>query len=322
MEKESWVLDSAVYIETHLKEELSVESISSWAGYSPWYFSRCFKDKMGIPPMEYVKQRRLFAAAKEINRGKRIIDAALDYGWETHGGFTKAFFSQFGYLPVLLRASYIHDASVGCSMGIPDVQKTWTENRKGERDSMGLYLKMAEPYKKPEELWEILCLTLEENGVEYDRENIKDIYEMASHCHKGEKRYSGEEYITHPLNTAIILADMGADEETVCAGLLHDAKAGEYEEHLKETEAGRKIWEVLLAYREFERTHQCGDERGALVALADRLHNMRTIEFVDPSTWKKRAEDTMKIFSPIAAKYGDIRLRSELDGLSLKRLSI
>lgn len=339
MEKESWVLECAAYIETHLKEELSVESISAWAGYSPWYFSRCFKDKMGVSLMEYVKQRRLFAAAGEIHKGKRIIDAALDYGWETHGGFTKAFLGQFGYSPVLLRASYIHDASVECSAGIPDVQRTrtenrkhpagipdvqrtWTDNRKGGCENMGLYLKMAEPYKEPKELWEILCLTLEENGVEYNQENIKGVYEMASLCHKEEKRYSGEAYITHPLNTAIILADMGADEETVCAGLLHDAKDSEYAEHLKETEAGRKIWKVLLAFREFERMHECEDERGALVALADRLHNMRTIEFVDPSTWKKRAEDTMKIFSPIAAKYGDLRLRSELDGLSLKRLSI
>lgn len=114
---------------------------------------------------------------------------------------------------------------------------------------------------------------------------------------------------------------MGADEETVCAGLLHDAGEDGYKDQLNETETGQRISQVLLAYKEFERTHQCEDERGALVALADRLHNMRTIEFVEPSTWKRRAEDTMKIFSPIAAKFGDIRLRSELDGLSLKRLS-
>ena len=98
---------------------------------------------------------------------------------------------------------------------------------------------------------------------------------------------SGEAYITHPLNTAIILADMGSDEETVCAGLLHDAKDSEYAEHLKETEAGRKIWKVLLAYREFERMHECEDERGLWLPLPTALHNMRTIEFVDPSTWKK-----------------------------------
>ena len=62
--------------------------------------------------MEYVKQRRLFAAAGEIRRGKRIIDVALDYGWETHSGFTKAFCGRFGYAPVLLRALYICDASM------------------------------------------------------------------------------------------------------------------------------------------------------------------------------------------------------------------
>lgn len=81
MEKENWVLACAVYIDEHLKEELSVEHISAWAGYSPWYFSRRFKAEMGVSPMEFVKQRRLFAAAGEIRRGKRIIDAALEFGW-------------------------------------------------------------------------------------------------------------------------------------------------------------------------------------------------------------------------------------------------
>ncbi len=303
MEKENWVLACAVYIDEHLKEELSVERISSWAGYSPWYFSRRFKAEMGVSPMEFVKQRRLFAAAGEIRRGKRIIDAALEYGWETHSGFTKAFCGQFGYAPVLLRALYIRDASM-----------------EGERDHLELCIKSMEPYKRPEELWEILCRTLIENGTDHDQENLKRIYELASFCHKGRKRYSGEDYITHPLNVAMILADMGADEETVCAGLLHDAESGIWEEGLKGEAVGAEILNVLLAYREFERRYECPDERGALVALADRLHNMRTIEFVDPSTWKRRAEDTMKIFSPVAVKCGDIRLRSELDELSMKFL--
>ncbi len=305
MEQENWGLKIAAYLEDHLRDELSLEHISSWAGYSPWYFSRCFKEKMGVSPMEYVKQRRLYAAAKEIRKGRRILDAALEYGWQTHSGFTKSFYRQFGYSPVLLRAIYVRDASV-----------------KGEQETMGLFLKTMELYKKPEELWEMLFITLKETGVEYERENLRKIYELASSGHQGQKRKSGEDYITHPLNAAVILADMGADEETVCAGLLHDLPAVKNSEKLMEGLVGQKIETVLNAYREFEYTHTCADERGALVALADRLHNMRTIEFVDQSTWKKRAEETMRIFSPIAAKYGDIRLRSELDELSMKCLDI
>ena len=99
---------------------------------------------------------------------------------------------------------------------------------------------------------------------------------------------------------------------TVGAGLLHDAGKWEEEGIIKE---------ILYAYEEFQKTGICTDDRGALIALADRLHNMRTIEFVDPATFKKRAEETVRIFSPLAAKYGDIRLRSELDDLSFPHLS-
>lgn len=305
MEQENWILKCAVFIEEHLKEELSVKRISQWAGYSPWYFSRSFKDVMGVSPMEYVKKRRLFAAAKEIRKGCKILDAALQYGWETHSGFTKSFCSQFGYSPVLLRAFYVHNASV-----------------RGEGENMGIYLKTMELYKKPEELWEILCSTLKENGVEYDRENLRKIYELAFSCHLGQKRKSGEDYITHPLNVAVILADMGADEETVSAGLLHDISTDEYREKVRSGLISQRIQTVLNAYRDSLLTYTGKDERGILVALADRLHNMRTIEFIDQSTWKQRAEETMRIFSPIASKVADIRLRSELDELSIKRLDV
>lgn len=297
MKCQDWILNCAIYMEEHLKEELTMEAVSSWAGYSPYYFSRCFKEKLGIPPMEYVKQRRLIEAAKEIRRGRRIVDAALDYGWQTHSGFTKSFISQFGYSPVVLRACFIRDAE-------------W----KGDHENMELYLKRVEYYKKPEELWEELCVTLEENGVEYHWNEMRNAYEIAARCHEGQKRKSGEEYITHPLNTAIILADMGADEAMVCAGLLHDAKEPEKEGTLSEDTR-----QVLKEYFDFIKNPECAGQRGILVALADRLHNLRTIEFVEPSTWKQRAEETLRLFSPLAAEYGDIRLVSELQELSLKQ---
>ena len=302
MDAEDRISMVAVFIDKNIKEELTILQLSAWAGYSPGYFTRCFKTKFGISPMEYVKQRKLLTAAKEIANGRRILDAALDYGWETHSGFTKSFTSVFGYSPVLLRAFYVRDASV-----------------KGDRQSMEAYIKTTQVYKKPEELWQILCLTLKENKTEYNNEKLGSIYELAKTLHEGEKRKSGEEYITHPLNVAIILADMGADENTVCAGLLHDVWREEYKEIISR-EAGSAIREILFSYEEFEHTHESSDDRGVLVALSDRLHNMRTIEFVDAATWKKRAEDTLRQFSPIASKCADFRLRSELDELSIKFL--
>jgi GTP pyrophosphokinase len=292
----------AVLIDEHIKEALTLLQLSAWAGYSPSYFTRCFKRKLGVSPMEYVKQRKLLTAAKEITKGRRILDTALDYGWETHSGFTKSFTSVFGYSPVLLRAFYVRDASV-----------------KGDRQLIEAHIKTTQVYKQPEELWQILCLTLKENKTEYDDEKLKRIYELAETLHEGEKRKSGEEYITHPLNVAIILADMGNDENTVCAGLLHDVWREEYKEKISQ-EAGSVIRDILLSYEKFEQTHESLDDRGALIALSDRLHNMRTIEFVDPATWKWRAEDTIRLFSPIASKCADLRLRSELDELSIKFL--
>ena len=302
MEAEDRISMVAALVDEHIKEGLNTLQLSSWAGYSPGYFTRCFKTKFGISPMEYVKQRKLLTAAKEIANGRRILDTALDYGWETHSGFTKSFTSVFGYSPVLLRAFYVRDASV-----------------KGDRQSMEAYIKTTRLYKKPEELWQILCLTLKENKTEYDNGKLRSIYELAKTLHEGEKRKSGEEYITHPLNVAIILADMGADENTVCAGLLHDVWREEHKEIISR-EAGSAVREILFSYEEFERTHESHDDRGVLVALSDRLHNMRTIEFVDAATWKKRAEDTLRLFSPIASKCADFRLRSELDELSIKFL--
>ena len=302
MEAEDRISMIAVFIDEHIKEELTVLQLSARAGYSPGYFTRCFKRKFGISPMEYVKQRRLLEAAKEIAKGRRILDAAVDYGWETHSGFTKSFTSVFGYSPVLLRAIYVRDASV-----------------KGEKQQMEAYIKTAQVYKKTEELWQILCLTLKENKTEYNNKKLKEIYELAKALHEGEKRKSGEDYITHSLNVAIILADMGSDENTVCAGLLHDVWLEKHKERIS-LEAGSVISGILLSYEKFKQTHESSDDRGVLVALSDRLHNMRTIEFVDPATWKRRAEETMRIFSPIASKCSDFRLRCELDERSVKFL--
>ena len=96
------------YIDNNIRENLSVEKLAARAGFSPYHFCRVFQWGTGYPIMEYVRNRRLAYAASELNSGRRIIDIAADYGFETHSGFTKAFRRYFGCTPEIYRmhASY------------------------------------------------------------------------------------------------------------------------------------------------------------------------------------------------------------------------
>ena len=87
------------YIDTHIKEKLSVKKLAERAGFSPYHFCRVFQWNIGYSVMEYVRIRRLAFAASELKSGKRIIDIAVEYGYETHTGFLKAFKRCFGSTP-------------------------------------------------------------------------------------------------------------------------------------------------------------------------------------------------------------------------------
>lgn len=87
------------FIEKNIKNELSPEIIANECGYSTFHFSRVFNINQGMTLMEYVKKRRLSLAAKDLFNGKKIIDIALEYGFQTHNGFSKAFKKEFGFSP-------------------------------------------------------------------------------------------------------------------------------------------------------------------------------------------------------------------------------
>ncbi len=89
------------YIDDNISEELTVSMIAKKLGYSVYHFSRLFSSAVGIAPMAYVTWRKLQFAIYDIAQGKRIIDVAMEYGFETHGGFTKAFRRCFGFPPSL-----------------------------------------------------------------------------------------------------------------------------------------------------------------------------------------------------------------------------
>jgi len=107
------------YIDIHIKEEMNVEKLAERAGFSPYYFCRIFQCGVGVSIMEYVRNRRLAYAASELNSGRKILGIAVDYGFETHSGFSKAFRRYFGCPPEIYRAYAVYDVP-----GITDLSKS------------------------------------------------------------------------------------------------------------------------------------------------------------------------------------------------------
>lgn len=99
MDYRACIQNSIDYIEEHLQENITVEELAKIAGFSPYHYYRVFQAYVGIPIVEYIRRRRLTYAAAELASGKRIIDIAMSYGFETHNGFTKAFRKMYGCPP-------------------------------------------------------------------------------------------------------------------------------------------------------------------------------------------------------------------------------
>ena len=170
-------------------------------------------------------------------------------------------------------------------------------------------------------------------------EKVKKVYEMASALHDGQKRQSGESYIIHPLNVAYILSELRADGDTVCAGLLHDTledtniSKEEIAENFNSDVANLVDGVTKLSKMNFSSkqdqnlantrkiiTSITNDVRIIIIKLADRLHNMRTLEFKSEFKQKENALETLEIFVPIAYYIGAYRIKQELEDLSLKYL--
>ena len=177
---------------------------------------------------------------------------------------------------------------------------------------------------------------------EYNPEEIgfvKKAYEYAENLHSGQSRQSGEPYITHPLNVAYILAELHADRDTVCAGLLHDTLedtkiskediAHDFNQDIANLVAGvTKLAKMNFSSKQEQNyantrkiiTGITEDVRIIIIKLADRLHNMRTLQFKSRFKQEENALETMEIFVPLAYYIGAYRIKSELEDLSLQYL--
>ena len=307
------------YIEKNITEKLTAESIAKKVGYSVYHFSRIFKEQMGVSLMEYVKDRRLLRAAEDIILGKRILDVAIEYGYETHSGFTKAFRKKYGFSPTLIHALCIQKL-------FNETGGNYCMNEDRVYEKANMFLKATENYKEPRELYKYLIKSIQNNKLFDDFTMVEKAYNLTCLAHKGQKRKSGEDYVTHPINVSIILAEMEADEETIIAGSLHDIIEEKTTITLKEVEESFSLTVAKMIdnvtnfnSRDLKITDgESFDDRVIIIKLADRLHNMRTIEFMEPERWKEKAKETIEIFSPIAAKFNNSKLKAELDNLALK----
>ena len=180
-----------------------------------------------------------------------------------------------------------------------------------------VFLESTNVGKSKEELFYILIEKLNENGQEYSKKDLDKVYEVACKVYSGMTRYSGEEYVTHTINVAIVLAELGADSDTVLAGMLCDNKGKIVLSEIKE-QLSQGIYQIVENVYNSSKELINENDDVILIKIAERLHNMRTIEFIDEDKRKEKALDTINLYMPIVRKMGNQKLIDELNDLSIK----
>lgn len=187
-------------------------------------------------------------------------------------------------------------------------------------------------YKKLED-------AIEKSNKTYDLSWIESAYELAKKAHEGQMRSSGDPYISHPIEVAIILVGLGMDSDTIISGLLHDVvedtpvtlddiekqfggdvaelvdgvtKLANIPYSSRAEQQAENVRKMLLAMAK--------DVRVVIIKLADRLHNMRTLDYRMPEKQRVKSLETMEIYAPLAHRLGIRSVKEELEDLSLKHL--
>ncbi|MFR3201416.1 MAG: RelA/SpoT family protein [[Clostridium] leptum] len=193
--------------------------------------------------------------------------------------------------------------------------------------------------KKVDHSYEELKALLLASDRDFDMEKIDKAYQFALESHGDQKRRSGVPYILHPVSVAYILVELGMDTESIVASLLHDVVEDTPVglEEIKKlfgievanlTDGVTKLGRIPYSSREEQQAENlrkmliamADDIRVIIIKLADRLHNMRTIEFMPDQKRRDKALETMEVYAPIAHRLGIRALKEEMDDISLRYL--
>lgn len=211
-------------------------------------------------------------------------------------------------------------------------------------------IKNIKEFTSPDDLYEELIASIRKYHPSTDISLVEKAYRVAHDSHAGQMRKSGEPYIIHPLSVAIILAELELDKETIAAGLLHDVLEDTVmTEAEMEAEFGKEVVLLVDGVTKLKNLHftdsiknpkdknenrlemqaenlrkmflaMAKDIRVIMIKLADRLHNMRTLQHQSQEGQQRIARETQEIYCPIAQRLGISRIKIELDDLSLKYL--
>ena len=215
-----------------------------------------------------------------------------------------------------------------------------TEETKAIGHSLKKEISKPEDFTPPEVLYEQLLETIKRYHPSSDISQIEKAYKIAFEAHKEQKRKSGEPYIIHPLCVAIILAELELDKETIVAGILHDVVedtimtteeiASEFSDEIALLVDGvTKLTQLDLSQDKIEIQAEnlrkmflamAKDIRVILIKLADRLHNLRTLQYQPPHKQIEKSRETMDIYAPLAHRLGISKIKIELDDISMQYL--
>lgn len=214
------------------------------------------------------------------------------------------------------------------------------EYHKASRTKREIDLSTPADFTPPEELYQQLISHILTYHPSTDISMIEKAYRVAEKAHEGQFRKSGEPYIMHPLCVAIILAELELDKETIVAGILHDIVedtvmtseeiAAEFSEEIAFLVDGvTKLTQLRMTTDKIEVQAEnlrkmflsmAKDIRVILIKLADRLHNLRTLQYQSPAKQIEKARETMDIYAPLAHRLGISKIKVELDDLCMQYL--